>query len=166
LAWDKNTNPTAAGYNIYYGGTCGTYTNKICVGNTTNVIISGLVQGTTYYFAAAAYDSSGGEGPLLSEVSYLVPVSAPVMTYSNTYTAVVITNAPGFYTNKLHQIRLIPPLSTNYIFKGFWIYYPSTGLWTLQSSSNLVTWFDYATGTNAVFISKAGGSLFFRYKSY
>jgi hypothetical protein len=166
LAWDKSTNPIAAGYNIYYGGASGAYTNKICAGNVTNVVISGLVQGVAYYFAETAYTVSGQEGLLSGEVSYRVPLSAPVMTYSNTYTAVVITNAPAFYTYKFHQIRWIPPLSTNYIFNGFWIYYPSSGVWTLQSSSNLVTWSDYGTGTNAVFIPKAGGSLFFRFKSH
>ncbi len=165
LAWNASTNPIVAGYNVYYGCACGTYTNKICAGNATNATISGLVQGATYYFAATTYTASGVESPFSSEVSFWVPLNAPMMTYSNTYTAVVTKNAPGNYINRLHQISSIPPLSTNYVFNGFWIYYPTSGMWTLQSSTNLVTWSDYATGTNAVFIPNAGGQWFFRFRS-
>ena len=165
LAWNASTNSSVVGYNVYYGGASGAYTNEICAGNATNATISGLVQGTTYYFAATSYAASGMESPFSSEVSYPVPMNVPpIVNYSNTYTAVVTTNAPGFYTNRLlNQIRLIPPFTTNYIFNGFWIYYPPSGVWTLQSSSNLLTWFDYAPGTNAVFIPKTGGNWFFRF---
>jgi hypothetical protein len=165
LAWNKSTNSIVTGYNVYYGGAGGIYTNKICAGCKTNVIISGLVQGTTYYFAATTYTSLGIESPFSSEMSYLIPQSAPMMNYSNIYTAVVTANAPGYFTNKLHQIRQIPSLSTNYVFSGFWIYFPPSGAWTLQSSSNLVIWSDYATGTNAVFVPNTGGNCFFRFKS-
>jgi hypothetical protein len=165
LAWNASTNPIVAGYNVYYGKACGTYTNKICAGNSTNATISGLVQGVTYYFAATTYSTSGVESPFSSEVSFQIPLNAPIMSCSNAYTAVVTTNAPGFFTNRLHQVKPRPLISTNYIFAGFWIYYPPSGAWTLQSSSNLVTWSDYATGTNAVFIPKTGGNWFFRFKS-
>ena len=165
LVWNASTDPSVVGYNVYYGGASGAYTNEICAGNATNATISGLVEGTTYYFAATTYAVSGRESPFSSEVSYLVPLNVPIVNCSNTYTAVVTTNAPGFYTNRLHQIRPIPLFSTNYIFNGFWIYYPPSGVWTLQSSSNLLTWFDYATGTNAVFIPNTGGNWFFRFKA-
>ena len=165
LAWNASTNPIVAGYNVYYGCACGAYTNKICAGNATNATISGLVQGTTYYFAATTYSTSGVESPFSSEVSYQIPLNAPMMSCSNAYTAVVTTNAPGYFTNRFHQIKPRPLFSTNYIFAGFWIYFPPSGVWTLQSSSNLVKWVDYATGTNAVFIPNAGGKWFFRFKS-
>ncbi len=151
LAWNASTDPSVAGYNVYYGAASGTYTNEICAGSATNATISGLVQGATYYFAATTYAASGMESPFSGEVSCLVPLNAPIMNYTNTYTAVVTTNALGLYTN--------------HIFTGFWIYYPPSGVWTLQSSSNLLTWFDYATGTNAVFIPKTGGNRYFRFKS-
>jgi hypothetical protein len=165
LTWNPSTNLSVAGYNIYYGGASGTYTNEICAGNATNATISGLAQGTTYYFAATTYTATGVESSFSSEVSYRIPLNAPIMSCSNAYTAVVITNAPGYFTNKLSQIRPKPLLSTNYVFNGFWIYFPPSGAWTLQSSSNLLTWVDYAAGTNAVFIRKTGGNLFFRFKS-
>jgi hypothetical protein len=77
LAWNASTDPIVAGYNVYYGGASGAYTNEISVGNATNATISGLVQGTTYYFAATTYAASGMESPFSSEVSYWVPTNAP-----------------------------------------------------------------------------------------
>jgi hypothetical protein len=172
LAWNASTNPIVAGYNVYYGGASGTYTNEICAGNATNATISGLIQGATYYFAATTYAASGMESPFSSEVSCLVPMNvgmvAPIMNYSNTYTAVVGTNLFQFRTNTLSSgvkiVKPLPPIYTNFVFAGFWIQYPPSGVWTLQSSSNLVSWFDYATGTNAVFIPNTGRNWFFRFK--
>jgi hypothetical protein len=156
------------GYNVYYGGDCGVYTNIIQAGNATNATISGLTVGTTYYFAATSYTASGMESPFSSEASCLVLTHAPVLNCSNTYTAVVSTNLFQFKTNTLPSgqiiVRSLPPVCTNYVFTGFWIYAPA-GVWTLQSSSNLLTWSDYVTGTNAVFIPKTNGICFFRLKS-
>ena len=88
LAWNPSTDTIVAGYNIYYGGASGTYTNEICVGNATNATISGLIQGTTYYFAATTYASSGAESLLSSEVSYLVPPDAPIANQPPTLNAI------------------------------------------------------------------------------
>jgi hypothetical protein len=169
LAWSASTDPNVAGYNVYYGGKCGTYTNKICAGNATNATISGLTEGTTYYFAATTYVASGTNSQLSSEVSYLVPMNVSIVTCSNAYTAVVCTNLFRFCTNTLPSgaiiVRPLPPIYTNSVFTGFWIYYPPSGVWTLQSSSNLLAWFDYATGTNAVFVPNTGGNWYFRFKS-
>src|SRR5664280_2150206 len=59
LAWDPSPDPTVVGYNIYYCLVSRTYTNIVDVGNATNVTISGLIEGTTYYFAATAYNTLG-----------------------------------------------------------------------------------------------------------
>ena len=72
LAWNRSTNAIVAGYNVYFGGKSGAYTNEICAGNATNATISGLVQGATYYFAATTYAATGIESPFSSEVSYTV----------------------------------------------------------------------------------------------
>jgi Fibronectin type III domain len=64
LVWTPSTSSNVAGYHVYYGGMSGVYTNRISTVNATNAVISGLVEGATYYFAAAAYDSAGLESPL------------------------------------------------------------------------------------------------------
>ncbi|MBI3853350.1 MAG: tandem-95 repeat protein [Verrucomicrobia bacterium] len=76
LAWDPSTDPDVAGYKIYYGVVSRTYTNMVDVGNATNVTISGLIEGTTYYFAATAYNALGMESDFSNETSYSVPTSA------------------------------------------------------------------------------------------
>ena len=46
------------------------------LGNTNNGTVTGLVAGTTYYFAATEYEGTGTEGPFSDEVSYTVPEPA------------------------------------------------------------------------------------------
>ena len=94
LAWNQSTDPTVAGYNIYYGGASGNYTNTLSVGNATNATITGLAQGTTYYFAATTYDSSGMESQFSSEVSYTIPILAGVQ-FSVTPTRQFILTVTG-----------------------------------------------------------------------
>src|SRR5260221_5561852 len=69
LAWLPSTDTNVVGYNVYYGGASGVYTNKISTINTTNTIVPNLIEGTTYYFAATAYDSNGVESPFSNEAS-------------------------------------------------------------------------------------------------
>jgi hypothetical protein len=76
LEWNPSTDPSVTGYNIYYGAASRTYTNKIDVGNSTNVTVNGLVEGVTYYFAATAYNILGAESDYSAEVSYTIPVPA------------------------------------------------------------------------------------------
>ena len=82
LAWNASTDPIVAGYNVYYGGTSGTYTNKVNAGTATSVSINGLVPGATYYFAATTYSASGVESPFSSELVYRVRTNA-VATATN-----------------------------------------------------------------------------------
>jgi Bacterial Ig domain len=76
LDWDPSPSPDVAGYNVYYGAAPRAYTNTASVGNATNTIISGLVEGVTYYFAATATDATGLESDYSNEVNYSVPVAA------------------------------------------------------------------------------------------
>ncbi|HTY86161.1 MAG TPA: Ig-like domain-containing protein [Candidatus Acidoferrum sp.] len=89
LAWNPSTDPTVAGYNVYYGGVSATYTNKISAGNVTNLTLSGLLSGVTYYFAATTYNSAGMESTLSSEVSYQVPASGTVTNQPPTLNPIV-----------------------------------------------------------------------------
>jgi hypothetical protein len=74
LAWSPSTNPVVAGYNIYFGGASGVYTNKTSVGLATSLTISNLISGNTYYFAATTQSALGTESALSSELAYNVKV--------------------------------------------------------------------------------------------
>ena len=73
LAWNPSISTNVVGYKIYCGVACGTYNNAVFVANTTNGTISGLVEGTTYYFAATSVDTFGNESPFSVEATYTTP---------------------------------------------------------------------------------------------
>jgi hypothetical protein len=75
LAWDPNSEPTVAGYKVVYGLSSRNYAYTVDVGISTSLSISGLQPGTTYYFAALAYDTIGQQSGYSNEVSYLPPVA-------------------------------------------------------------------------------------------
>jgi hypothetical protein len=95
LAWNPISNPLVAGFDIYYGGATGVYTNKIKIGTATNVTISNLVIGATYYFATTTYSTAGAESAKSSEVSYLVPTPPPVVQLQVTPTSQCILTVTG-----------------------------------------------------------------------
>ena len=69
LGWDANSG-NVAGYRLYYGPTSRIYTNSIDVGNTTSNKVSGLVNGSTYFFAVTAYTTAGVESAYSNEINY------------------------------------------------------------------------------------------------
>jgi hypothetical protein len=69
LGWDASSG-NVAGYRLYYGPTSGVYTNSIDVGNTTSNKVSGLANGSTYFFAVTAYTIAGVESPYSNEINY------------------------------------------------------------------------------------------------
>lgn len=76
LAWDPSSDTSTSGYNIYYGGYSKTYTNRIDAGNSTSIIVSNLLRGVKYYFAATAYNFLGLESDLSNEITYTPGTSA------------------------------------------------------------------------------------------
>src|ERR1700709_1979728 len=56
LGWNPSPAPLVVAYNIYYGTASHTYPDKISFGAATSAPIMNLVEGTTYYFVATAYD--------------------------------------------------------------------------------------------------------------
>lgn len=109
LAWVPSADPSAVGYNLYYGGASGVYTNTIHAANTTNIMISGLVDGATYYFAATAYDSSGVESPFSNEATYTVPFANNVVNSNmpptlNSLGNLIINENSGMQTVGLSNI--------------------------------------------------------------
>jgi hypothetical protein len=73
LAWNPDADPATAGYILYSGPASGNYSSRTNVGMSTSATFGGLTAGMTNYFAVTAYNSAGVEGPLSSEISYLVP---------------------------------------------------------------------------------------------
>jgi len=77
LAWDAVTDPSLAGYRIYYGSAPGTYDQAygqgVSVGNVTIFTVTGLNSGRRYYFAATAYDMAGNESKSSNEAIKDVP---------------------------------------------------------------------------------------------
>lgn len=76
LSWNRLEDVRTAGYRLYYGTTSRNYTFNVDVGNVTQYVVSGLQEGTNYFFAVAACDTAGREGVLSLEVS-ATPESIP-----------------------------------------------------------------------------------------
>ena len=71
LAWNASTESDLAGYKVYRGTGSGTYGAPLTTlpKTTTSYTATGLLNGTTYFFAITAYDSSGNESTFSNEVS-------------------------------------------------------------------------------------------------
>ena len=72
LSWTLNSEADLAGYKLYVGTAPGRYTyagSPVIIGLMGSYTLSGLPMGQTYYFALSAFDSSGNESALSSEVS-------------------------------------------------------------------------------------------------
>ncbi|RPH86396.1 MAG: hypothetical protein EHM75_08025 [Desulfobacteraceae bacterium] len=72
LAWDANTEPDLGGYRLYYGTASQAYSQVIDVGNTTQVTVSNLNQGVTYFFVVTAYNLQGAESDYSNEIQNTV----------------------------------------------------------------------------------------------
>ncbi|MES2474680.1 MAG: Ig-like domain-containing protein [Verrucomicrobiota bacterium] len=72
LAWDANPEMDIAGYRLSYGTSPGVYDQVIETQNTTEVPVTNLTEGQTYYFVVAAFNQSGQTGPNSDEISYFV----------------------------------------------------------------------------------------------
>ena len=108
LAWNPSISTNVVGYKIYFGLASGVYNNTISVtsSTSTNATVTGLIQGTTYYFAATAVDALGGESPFSNETLYAVPVNSasnapPTL---NPLSNVVINENAGLQTVNLSGI--------------------------------------------------------------
>ncbi len=65
LTWTSP--PLASGYKVYVGTSSRTYGSPINVGNASSYSVTGLTNGTMYYFTISAYDSTG-EGSRSNEL--------------------------------------------------------------------------------------------------
>ncbi len=75
LTWQRNQEPDIAGYKIFYGTASHNYKNSITVNDRANqpltrsYTVTGLQEGSTYYFAIKAFDLAGQQSDFSDEVS-------------------------------------------------------------------------------------------------
>ncbi|MDB6109803.1 MAG: Fibronectin type domain protein [Pedosphaera sp.] len=121
LKWDANTDPSVAGYCIYYGSSSSNYSSRIDTGTNTSTVISALPGGATYYFAATAYNSAKIESVPSNEATFVASTNAnPILTpvadyYVNVFNRLIITNKatePGLSANKHLTFTLDPGAPT------------------------------------------------------
>jgi hypothetical protein len=63
---------SVAGYRVHYGSSSGHYTTIADAWTNLTISVNGLAPGQTYFFAVAAYNAAGIEGPLSGEVAIVV----------------------------------------------------------------------------------------------
>ncbi len=73
LSWNARPSPSTMGYVLYYGTSPGEYLDAIDAASSTNAFVPGLAEGSTYYFAVAAYDENLVETSLSEELVHRVP---------------------------------------------------------------------------------------------
>jgi hypothetical protein len=77
LAWDPSVEADLTGYNVYHGMVSRAYSGRMFVSrHATNVTITNLEAGQTYYFALTAINTAGLESDYSAEVSYTTPKAA------------------------------------------------------------------------------------------
>ena len=144
LIWNPSGSTNVAGYKIYFGAASRVYTNVVDVGNETNALISGLIPGATYYFAATGYCPQGVESSFSNEIIYVVPL---VAASSNAFSLSSVAALPKgavllwgttpaktylvFYKNKLSDRQ--------------WL----TGSPPLVATGKSLVWVDTAAHTNS-----------------
>ena len=69
LAWDASPDSRVTGYNLHYGTQSGTYTSTYSAGSTTSATVTGLTEGSAYYFVVRARDAAGTESANSNQVS-------------------------------------------------------------------------------------------------
>jgi hypothetical protein len=93
LQWNPNTDTNVAGYALYIGTTSGDYTSRIDVGTNTVSTISGLTNGTTYYFVTTDYDSEDVESTPSNQAEYVTPTNnPPVLNAISNYNVGALSN--------------------------------------------------------------------------
>ena len=130
LAWGGVSG--ASGYRVFYGTVSGKYTAKLDAGNKTSVTVTGLTNGTRYFFAVKAYAGSL-TSPYSGEVSTMVGALVAAYGFDETSgTQVLDSSGKGNHGTLLNATR-----TTNAKFGRALSFNGSNSLVTVGDSSSL-----------------------------
>lgn len=93
VAWNPNPEPDIAGYELSYGTATGSYTQTIDAATNLEATVTGLNDGTIYYFAVTAINAQGLRSPFSDEVIYYSGYGDAVPTNAWTVRATGAANA-------------------------------------------------------------------------
>lgn len=99
LRWQSNVDPDLAGYRIYYGTQSRKYGPPVTVDKSaTTYTINNLPEGSTYFFALTAVDTSGNESVYSTEVSKTIAAPTTSVSFSD-YLPLPAAGAYGMIKN-------------------------------------------------------------------
>ncbi|HSY19656.1 MAG TPA: immunoglobulin domain-containing protein [Candidatus Acidoferrales bacterium] len=115
LSWNASTDAGVVGYQILIGQASGNYSLSENVGLVSSLVITGLVSGTTNYFAVREFNAAWNESDMSSEVHWLVPMPAdPGSTNSISQNTAVASPPPVlnavsglFFTTNAANINMV-----------------------------------------------------------
>jgi PKD repeat protein len=149
LTWNASPSSNVGGYIVSYGQSSGNYTSSIDVGNTTTYALSGLITGSTYYFAVNTYDSTKTAYSAYSnEVTLTIPVSTALTA---DFTPSTTIGSEGFLVN-------FTPVTTGAVTSWAWSFPGSYTPSVTNSTAQIVSVTYPTAGTYSVSLTATGPS--------
>lgn len=152
LAWNPVFGKNIVGYNLYFGGQSGSYTNRLLLGNVPTAFFNGA-PGTTYFFSVKARDTAGGESGPSNEITYTFPSLSVASVHLNLNLGA--QPAPTLVVGMSNGITIT---SSDVV----------GSQWVLEASEDLRNWRTVAAGSNSTVnttvVSNGAPALFFRLK--
>jgi hypothetical protein len=155
LAWDRATDGSVTGYEVLWGTQARLYSNVANAGNETTYTVTGLADGTAYYFAVRSVGSGGQRSAPSFEVSRRVGVPQATSgdfsgDHATEFTVFRPANGtwyswqPGAFFNTLQWgLPGDIPVAGDYDGDGKSdraVWRPASGNWYLRLSSNDGIW--------------------------
>jgi len=119
LAWDASPSENVTGYKVYWGLNQTQLTNVVPFGNQLKATLGPLTPGTSYWFAASAFDAAGNESGLSNFASYTVPANASNNVPVTTVTIIGqwATQAAGPWTSYPVPVYSGPATNSKQVFR-------------------------------------------------
>ena len=109
VTWIANSEPDLAGYLLYYGTSPGTYGSPVPIpAHSTSYEITNLSEGTLYYLALSAFDSSDNESEKSPEISGVAQSSTSSTSSSTSTTTIPPYDGTELDNNEVFSGSVIP----------------------------------------------------------